>query len=130
MKLPILLFDAECPLCVRFTQALRLVDKKEHISFISIYDDDIYTAFPDLSKEECAETIHFITEDKTIIKGGDVIEHLVKEIPSVEKFAWLLESDRSKQAVDAFYKKINEVRKIIKRKGCTGCGGTTRRKDL
>ncbi len=130
MKLPILLFDSECALCVRFTQALRLVDKDKKVNFVSIYDENIYEIYKDLNKEECEEIIHFITEDKKILKGGDVIEHLVSEIPSVEKFAWLLESERSKQAVDAFYKKINEVRKIIKRKGCTGCGGTSRRKDI
>lgn len=130
MKLPILLFDSECPLCVRFTQALRLVDKNEHISFVSIYDEDIYIAYPELNKEECEETIHFIKEDESLLHGAEVIEHLISEIPSVAKFSWLLESERSKQAVDAFYKKINEVRKIIKRKGCTGCGGSSRRKNL
>lgn len=130
MKLPILLFDSECALCVRFTQALRLVDKDEKISFVSIYDEDIYDKFKDLNQQECEETIHFITEKNEILQGGAVIEHLVSEIPSVEKFAWLLESERSKQAVDAFYKKVNEVRKIIKKKGCTGCGGTSRRKNI
>lgn len=130
IKLPVLLFDSECPLCVRFTQALRLVDKEEKICFVSIYDDDIYKMYPELNEKECEETIHFIKENKEIIKGSEVLEYLISEIPSVEKFAWLLESERSKQAVDAFYKKINEVRKIIKKKGCTGCGRASMRKNI
>lgn len=130
MKLPILLFDSECPLCVRFTQALRLVDKDDKIHFLSIYDEDIYKTYPELNKEKCEETIHFIKENKEIISGSNVLEYLISEIPSVEKFAWLLESERSKQAVNAFYKKINEVRKIIKKKGCTGCGRASRRKNV
>lgn len=130
MKLPILLFDSECSLCVRFTQALKLVDKDEKINFVSVYDEKIYELYPELNKDECEEVVHYLTEDGKIFQGGAVIEHLVKEIPSVEKFAWLLESERSKNAVDAFYKKINEVRKLVKRKGCTGCGGSSRRKNL
>ena len=33
MKLPILLFDADCSFCVRFTQGIKLIDKEKIINY-------------------------------------------------------------------------------------------------
>lgn len=122
-KLPVLLFDAECSLCVRFTQGLKLIDKNNHINMVEIQNHEIYEEFPELTFEDCSETIHLINAENEILKGGDVIKFLVKEIPAVSKFAWLLEPESASKAMDVFYSKVNEVRKQIKKsKGCNNCG--------
>lgn len=130
MKLPVLIFDSECPLCVRFSQGLKLLDKSNKYNYASVQDDEVYKKLSFLNKEECEEVVHLVVSKDEIYRGPEVIEYLLKEIPAVEKFAWLLDSDKSKDAMNAFYNKLNEVRKIIKRKGCTGCGGASRRKNL
>jgi len=118
-----LLFDSECTLCVRFTQALKLVDKDKTIDFREILDEEIYKEYPELSFEDCSETIHLITKENKIIKGSEVIKYLIEHIPSVSKFAWLIEPESAQKAMDVFYNKVNEVRKTIKKsKGCTNCG--------
>ncbi len=122
-KLPVLLFDSECTFCVRFTQALKLVDGDGVINLKPIQDMEIYTEFSNLSFEECSETIHLIKEDGEAIKGGEVISYLTQTIPSVKKFAWLLEPESAKNAMNAFYNKVNDARKVAKKsKGCTSCG--------
>ena len=122
IRLPVLLFDDECSFCVRFTQGLKLVDKDMRINLVSIQSEEIYKEYNELNFEDCSETIHLITEDKKILKGPEVIKFLTKEIPSVSKFSWLIESESAKKAMDVFYNKINEVRKSKKTKGCTTCG--------
>jgi predicted DCC family thiol-disulfide oxidoreductase YuxK len=122
MKLPILLFDPDCPLCVRFTQALKLIDKNNKITMMSLYTDEIYNLYPTLIKEECEKTLHLITETEQILQGEQVLTYLIQELPAVEKFSWLVKQDSSQKALKAFYNKVNEVRKIIKKQGCHGCG--------
>jgi predicted DCC family thiol-disulfide oxidoreductase YuxK len=129
MKLPILLFDSKCQLCIRFTQALKLVDSTGLINYISIYDDEVYEKFDIINRGSCEEIIHLITEENQVLVGGEVIEFLINEIPAVKKFAWLIEPESSKKVVNAFYKQVNEVRKRVKKSGCTGCG-TSKRKNI
>lgn len=118
-----LLFDSECSLCVRFTQALKLVDKNNQIELREIQDLNIYTEYENLTFEDCSETIHLITKENKVLKGSEVIQHLIEEIPSVQKFSWLIEPESAQKALDVFYNKVNEVRKTIKKsKGCTNCG--------
>jgi predicted DCC family thiol-disulfide oxidoreductase YuxK len=122
-KLPILLFDSDCTFCVRFTQALKLVDGKSLINLVPIQNMDIYDEFTELTFEDCSETIHLIKEDKSIVKGAEVISYLVHSIPAVKKFAWLLEPESAQNAMNAFYNKVNQARKVQKKhKGCTNCG--------
>lgn len=130
MNLPLLIFDSECPLCVRFSQGLKLLDKEGKFNFASVYDDELYKKYPFLNQEECEDVVHLVISEIEILKGGEVLEYLIREIPAVEKLAWLLDSEKTKNAVNAFYKKVNEVRRFVKRRGCTGCGGASRRKDL
>jgi predicted DCC family thiol-disulfide oxidoreductase YuxK len=122
IKLPVLLFDAECTFCVRFTQGLKLVDKEKKINLIPIQDELIYQEYEQLTFEDCSETIHLIDKNKNIFKGPDVIKFLVKEVPTVSKFSWLIENDSAQKAIDVFYGKINEIRKTKKTNGCTDCG--------
>lgn len=129
MDLPLIIFDEECPLCVRFTQALRLVDKNKTIHYVSAYHRELYKKYPFLNQEECLEVIHMIDEQGHVLRGGQVVQELIKHIPAVEKFGWLIDNDKAQKASDAFYKKINEIRKRVKKKGCAGCG-SSRRKDL
>lgn len=118
MKLPLLIYDSKCTLCLRFKKALEFLDKE--ISFASIYEDEVYQKFPKLNRDECDEVIHLITEEGDILQAGDVITYLVKRTPGVKKFAWLIEKESSQTAIDAFYGKVKEMRDK-KRKSCRTC---------
>ncbi|MEH0860415.1 MULTISPECIES: thiol-disulfide oxidoreductase DCC family protein [Halobacteriovorax] len=121
-KLPILIFDDECPLCIRFKDSLARLEGAKKISFIPVNDKKVYEQFKELglNEEECQNVVHYITSDKKVLKGEDVIAHLVKLYPLVHKFSWLIESDMGKKATDYFHKTTNAYRKMIKRK-CPNC---------
>ena len=130
MKLPILLFDADCSFCVRFTQGIKLIDKEKIINLIPIQDEAIYNEFESLTFEDCSETIHLITAEKKILKGSEAIKELVSIIPTAAKFSWLIESNSAQKAVDAFYSKVNDIRKNKRESGCSGCGRRRSRSEI
>jgi predicted DCC family thiol-disulfide oxidoreductase YuxK len=119
--LPIILFDPECPLCLRFKQGLEYLDK--NLNFISARDEEIYSRFPELSRQECISQIHMITTDKKIIKGPAVMDELLKTLPGVSKLAWLLDNEQGKKVKDYFYQKVEELRELTTKKdaGCNQC---------
>jgi predicted DCC family thiol-disulfide oxidoreductase YuxK len=117
--LPIILFDPDCPLCLRFKQGLEFLDK--NLNFVSVQDDEIYSEFPELQRQECLEKVHLITVDRKILKGIEVVDFLAESLPAVSKFSWLLESEQGKKAKEFFYQKVEELREITKKKNEGNC---------
>lgn len=118
--LPVILYDPECPLCLRFKQALQFLDKD--MSFISVREDEIYKDFPELDRQQCLEKVHLITRENTILSGPDVVDYLVKTLPGVSKFAWLLDNEQGKKVKDFFYQKVEELREMTTKKDdCKQC---------
>lgn len=122
---PILIFDQECQLCVRFKQGLDYLDKQELVRKVPLQEEWLYQTYPQLSKDECEATIHLLDESGNVHKGPEVVEFLVKFYPGIKKFAWLVESERGKKTVEFFYDKVNELREKVK-KNCKNCGGRRR----
>jgi predicted DCC family thiol-disulfide oxidoreductase YuxK len=120
-QLPIVLFDPECPLCLRFKQGLQFLDK--NLTFISARDEEVYSKFPELNRQECLAKVHMITADKGIISGPEVVNYLVETLPGVSKLAWLLDNDQGKKVKDFFYQKVEELRELSTKKdqGCNQC---------
>ena len=119
--LPVVLYDPECPLCLRFKQGLEFLDK--NLSFISAREEDIYSVFPELSRQECLEKVHLITEDLRILKGPEVVDYLANRLPGISKLAWLLETDKGQKVKDYFYQKVEELRELSKKNSedCNEC---------
>lgn len=119
-KLPIILFDDECTMCLRFKQALEHMDSDKLIHFHSVNDDEIYTAFSFLNKEKCLDRVHLIDEKKQVHIGAEIIQVLKEKIPMIGKISWLLEKEATKKALNFFYDKVNELKKS-KINPCPGC---------
>lgn len=119
--LPLVLFDPECPLCLRFKQGLAFLDK--NLTFVSAREDDVYAAFPELNRQDCLETVHMITADKKILKGPEVVDYLVETLPGVSKLAWLLDNEQGKRVKNFFYEKVEELRELSNKKDsdCNQC---------
>lgn len=125
LEFPVLLFDHECPLCLRFKQSLEKVPGHEAITKISLHEEWIYEELPFLNKEHCEEALHLIVSPEKILIGPEAVEYLIKQFPQVKKFSWLLESAMGQKAVDYFYKMANNYRDSL-RKRCHKCRTTKR----
>jgi predicted DCC family thiol-disulfide oxidoreductase YuxK len=119
--LPLVLYDPECPLCVRFKQGLEYLDK--NICYWSVRDEEIYLEFPELSRQECLDKIHMVTEDRKILVGPEVVDYLASKIPGVSKLGWLLDNEQGKKIKDYFYQKVEELRELSQKKDkeCDQC---------
>lgn len=120
-QLPLVLFDPECPLCLRFKQGLEFMDR--NLNFVSVRDEDIYQNFPALNRQDCFEKVHLITEDQKILKGPEVVDYLIETLPGVSKLAWLLDNEQGKKVKDYFYQKVEELRELTVKKNdeCDQC---------
>ena len=116
--LPIILYDPECPLCLRFKQGLSYLDK--NLTFVSAREEEVYLQFPELSRQSCLEKVHMITLERVILSGPEVVDQLVKTLPGVSKFAWLLDNEQGKKVKDFFYQKVEELRELSTKKDSCG----------
>lgn len=119
-QLPLILYDPECPLCLRFKQGLHYLDK--NLTFVSAREDEVYQVYPELNRQACLEKVHMLLEDRSILSGPEVVDQLVKTLPGVSKLSWLLENEQGKKIKDFFYQKVEELRELsAKKDDCKQC---------
>ncbi len=120
LKTPLLIYDADCPLCVRFKQGLERLDPSGRVTYHPLGDERVFTAFPQLDPMACRERIHYVKEDGTVLAGSDVVVELLTHFPGVEKFAWLIESGMGRKAVDFFHRTAEAARERLRHKDDCG----------
>lgn len=105
---PLVLFDPDCPLCLRFKQGLEFMDK--NLCFVSARDEAVYVEFPELTRQACLEKVHLVTQERQVLVGPAVVDFLAQRLPGISKLAWLLDTDQGKKVKDYFYQKVEELR--------------------
>lgn len=119
-QLPLLIFDPDCPLCVRFKQGLELMNKS--VNFVPLTDSEVFSEYSFLDKEECALQVHLVVSETQVLKGKEVVDYLLETTPMVSKLAWLLDNPAGDQVKGFFYQKVEELRQIVKEKqNCPDC---------
>ena len=119
---PLLLFDHECTLCVRFKDSIKRLSLEKEVNMVSLHEPKVYERYPFLNKDACLETIHLVLDEKTeeVLVGEKVVEYLVSLNPQIQKFAWLIESKMGQKAIHFFYHAVNNYRESLLNR-CTGC---------
>ncbi len=117
--LPVVLYDPDCPLCLRFKQGLEHLDR--NLTFVSARDPEVYLELPELDPVTCLEKVHLVTVDRDVLVGPEVVDYLIRTLPAVSKLAWLLENEQGKKVKEFFYQKVEELRELSKKKD-SECG--------
>jgi predicted DCC family thiol-disulfide oxidoreductase YuxK len=119
-QLPLVIYDPNCPLCLRFKQGLEYLNNQ--INFASVRDDELYQAFPALDRELCLQKIHLISSEQQLLVGPAVVDYLLSSTPAVAKLAWLLDNEQGRKVKDYFYQKVEELRELTTRQDdCREC---------
>ncbi|MCF8058574.1 MAG: DUF393 domain-containing protein [Bacteriovoracaceae bacterium] len=119
---PFIIYDPECPLCVRFKQALEQMNFDMPLYFYPLDHPELFVQFPKLNKETINKEVHLIldVEGENALKGHQVIDFLARHNNTVKKFAWLLETDIGEKASHIFYKSVNKLRESL-HNHCSNC---------
>jgi len=120
MNLPILLYDEKCPLCLRFKQTFERIPGTSHVTLVSIYQDEVFQAYPQLNREAAFQDLHYLSEKGEVFAGKEALTQLIEEFPLVKKFAWLIESNMGQKALSYFNQVAKNYRdRLIK--DCNNC---------
>ncbi|HXH29903.1 MAG TPA: DCC1-like thiol-disulfide oxidoreductase family protein [Bacteriovoracaceae bacterium] len=119
-QLPLILYDPECPLCLRFKQGLQYLDKS--MNYVSAREDQVYALFPELNRQDCLEKVHLVTPERKILAGPEVVDYLIESLPGISKLSWLLDNDQGRKVKEFFYQKVEELRELShKKEDCNQC---------
>ncbi len=124
LKLPLLIYDSECPLCVRFKQSLEKLDVNHRVQYVPLTHDEVFKTYQQLDPEKCRARVHYLTETGNVLTGGEVITELLKHFPGVGRMAWLLDSEAGKKTAEFFYQTVETLRQKAKadEESCKTCG--------
>lgn len=122
IQTPVILFDPECPLCVRFKMAIERMNFDEPLFFTPYSSPQVIEQFPHLVLDELSKEVHLIVDEKAmqVLKGAEVIEYLAKHNEAIKKLSWLLESNVGEKASHIFYNTVNKLRESL-HNHCTNC---------
>lgn len=123
IKRPLIIYDSQCTLCVRFKQGLIHFSTLTQDNFIPLQEEIVYETFGHLglTKEKCQKEVHLIDDQNIVYMGPQVVEFLIPIIPAVSKLAWLIDQDKTSKVCEVFYNSINILKKNIST-GCRTCG--------
>ena len=121
LKFPVILFDSKCPMCVRFSHAIKKLDpNSEKVHVTDLHQEWIYKTYPQLSYEKTVQEIHFLKSEDEIFYGSQAISEVLNLIPQAKKFSWLIESNSGKKAIEFFYSTTNKLKHSL-HKSCSEC---------
>lgn len=76
------LFDGDCPICVRSMTLIACLDWLKRIDFVDLKNWEVIAkSFPNLHREDCLREMYLIDQDSTIYKGFFAYRSLAKVMP-------------------------------------------------
>ncbi|SDI63822.1 Predicted thiol-disulfide oxidoreductase YuxK, DCC family [Ferrimonas sediminum] len=84
-----LFIDDRCPLCSHEVSLLRQRDPLGRLRFVSIYDSDWHSEFPQIDPMRCLQVLHAVNERGQVITGLDVTVGAWQRVGRGHLVSWL-----------------------------------------
>ena len=97
-------FDGDCKVCTRMTNALRRWDRTNQLEIIPSQHPGVEARFPWIPARADAEALQLIAADGTTWQGAAAIEQLLNVLPRGRWFAWVFRIPFVRTLADRFYK--------------------------
>ncbi len=103
------LFDEECPLCCKFSNIIKNMDKNNEFELESYQIYSTYNETPGI--EELAKEIHIINDSDDTKKGAAAVTAILSILPGLKPFRWMIESRWGRKGTKIFYTGLEKFRR-------------------
>lgn len=110
-----LLYDAECPYCVKFSSLLRQFDTAMQIETVSLQNH--FRGDDSISLEALREELHMLGPASEIFRGTDAVQKIISLVPQTIFFKWMIDRFWGRKGSEMLYAAMKKFRK------CADCGG-------
>ena len=87
MSKALLLYDGECPICLRARDWIDRHRMPEKLELMPCQDEARPQRAPQVAYEDCMEAMQLVLADGTVYSGADAFEHL---FPLLKRWRWLV----------------------------------------
>jgi len=104
-----ILYDAECPLCVKFASAIRRLDHDGQFELLSLQVH--FSIDSSIPLEDLAQDLHVVDVDGTVYVGEDAFKFILQRIPAVKPLKSLIIKTSSSSL---FFSGISRIKRWTK----------------
>jgi predicted DCC family thiol-disulfide oxidoreductase YuxK len=98
------IYDGACVVCGRLVAALRRIDRRGTLEFVTSQAPGIGARFPWIPARAFAESVQFVEPDGTTWQGARAVEEILAVLPVVRPFSWLFRIPFARPLADRLYR--------------------------
>lgn len=110
---PVLIYDGECPVCIRAVDWIRVRSDRDAFEFLSCHSHDLTRRFPSIDKAACLQAMHLVLPDGTVFIGERAIPEILKQLHGYRWLACLFRLPGAELLSRAFYRRFAKKRHHI-----------------
>ena len=123
-RLYTVVFDGDCKVCTRLSNALRTWDGGRQLEVVSSQQPGVMARFPWIPPHAYADALQLVAADGTTWQGAAAIEQLLGVLPRGRLIAWIFKVPFVRTLADRFYRWIARNRYRL------GCGSHCQSRPL
>lgn len=101
---PVLIYDGECPVCIRAVDWIRARSDPDAFEFLSCHADELAKRFPRIEKSACLQAMHLILPDGSVLIGEQAMPEILRRLRGYRRLACLLRLPGADVLTRAFYR--------------------------
>ncbi|MGE5699538.1 MAG: thiol-disulfide oxidoreductase DCC family protein [Deltaproteobacteria bacterium] len=116
----VLIYDGECPVCVKAVEWIRDRSFPEAFEFLSCHADTLVNRFPSIDKTACLQAMHLVLPDGTVRAGERAAPEILRRLRNYRWCASLFGLPGIAVLSGAFYRWFAKRRHLASRLLLTG----------
>ena len=113
-----MLFDPDCPLCVRFKSWVARWDEEGAIRFLALDDPTLMQQFPKLDLARARDELTVLNRLGQRFEGIEALRQLTAALPGISALKWVYQLPGVTPALGRVYRVVNRHRDRL----CLKCG--------
>ncbi len=81
----VLIYDGECPVCVKTIEWIRARSRLEAFEFLSCHSPDVTRRFPEIEKGACLQAMHLVLPGGTVLAGAQALPEIFRRL---RRYRW------------------------------------------